>query len=93
MPLGFGSDYGGSIRIPANFTGTVGFKTTQGRVSVLGFQSLNHSRWSPDPGTSGVAIASGPLAHSVIDCVEFFKLQTMENQHLIDPNKGSYPFN
>lgn len=40
-PLGFGTDIGGSIRIPASLNGVVGFKPTSGRTPFkgLGFAS------------------------------------------------------
>ena len=45
---------------------------------MVGAQVATLIRWSPDPGTSGISGTSGPLAHSVKDCIEFFKLQAME---------------
>jgi len=37
--VGVGTDIGGSVRIPALFTGLVGFKSTDNRTSYKGFFS------------------------------------------------------
>jgi aspartyl-tRNA(Asn)/glutamyl-tRNA(Gln) amidotransferase subunit A len=56
-PAALGTDTGGSCRIPAAFCGVVGFKPTQGRVSLKGVFPLA-------PSLDSV----GPLANSVSCC-------------------------
>ncbi len=56
-----GSDTGGSIRIPASVTGTVGLKPTYGRLPIKGVYPL-----SPSLDTAG------PIARSVADAVVLY---------------------
>jgi aspartyl-tRNA(Asn)/glutamyl-tRNA(Gln) amidotransferase subunit A len=56
-PAGIGSDTGGSIRIPAAFTGLTGLKVTHGRISLHGAGLLS---WTLD--------TLGPMARCVADC-------------------------
>jgi aspartyl-tRNA(Asn)/glutamyl-tRNA(Gln) amidotransferase subunit A len=56
VPTALGSDTGGSVRIPAALCGTVGLKTTVGRISRHGVYPLS---WTLD--------TVGPLARSVQD--------------------------
>ena len=56
VPMALGSDTGGSIRVPAALCGTVGLKTTVGRISRSGVYPLS---WTLD--------SVGPLTRSVED--------------------------
>ncbi len=69
---GFGSDTGGSIRIPASVCGIVGLKPTTGRVSLRGVVPLS---WSLDH--------AGPMARSVADVA--LLLKAVDRYDPLDP--------
>jgi aspartyl-tRNA(Asn)/glutamyl-tRNA(Gln) amidotransferase subunit A len=58
VPVSFGTDTGGSIRIPAAFNGVVGYKTSIGHYPMQGVFPLSRTMDT-----------LGPLAQSVADCV------------------------
>ncbi|MBX9457530.1 MAG: amidase [Rhizobium sp.] len=58
VPVAMGTDTGGSIRIPAAFNGTVGYKATRGRYPMWGVYPLSKSLDS-----------LGPLTRTVQDAV------------------------
>lgn len=72
-----GSDYGGSIRVPAALCGLVGFRPPSFRVPEGGGWSFNRMS------------ARGPLARSVADCLTAYHL--MAGPHLDDPMVAARP--
>ncbi|GAA6007776.1 hypothetical protein JCM10207_004870 [Rhodosporidiobolus poonsookiae] len=59
-PIGIGSDVGGSLRIPAHFSGCYALKPCAGRFSSRGCRSSN-------PGTEVVKASLGPMGRCVSD--------------------------
>ncbi|ORY92559.1 amidase signature enzyme [Leucosporidium creatinivorum] len=59
-PLGFGSDIGGSLRIPAHFSGCYGLKPCHSRFPVKGAATAN-------PGFQAIEVTMGPMGRSVAD--------------------------
>ncbi|KAL1941132.1 hypothetical protein VTO73DRAFT_7344 [Trametes versicolor] len=58
--LGWGTDIGGSLRIPASFCGVFSLKPGWGRISMTGIQGT----W---PGFEGIHTVAGPMGRSVDD--------------------------
>ena len=58
VPVGMGTDTGGSLRVPAAFQGLVGYQPTLGRHDQRGVYPLSRS-----------LDTIGPIAHSVRDCI------------------------
>jgi amidase len=61
-PLGIGNDYGGSVRLPSAAAGTVGLRTTAGRVA-----SASSTNPFPPPPTLQLFAVDGPMARRVDD--------------------------
>ncbi|QOG06697.1 amidase [Aureimonas sp. OT7] len=77
-PAALGSDTGGSIRMPANFCGVTGLKTSVGRVSRFGAMPLSHS-----------LDTIGPLAQTAEDCA--LVLQAIAGPDSSDPTALPVP--
>jgi Asp-tRNA(Asn)/Glu-tRNA(Gln) amidotransferase A subunit family amidase len=79
---GVGSDGGGSIRIPAHFTGIVGLKPTPGRVPATG-------HFPPCGGPFALTGVVGPMARTVDDVA--LLLSVMAGPDSGDPNGHPVP--
>jgi len=64
VPMGLGTDTGGSVRAPAGLCGTVGLKTTVGRISRFGVFPLSWTLDSVGPLTRCVEDAA--LVHQIL---------------------------
>ncbi|WP_433716530.1 amidase family protein [Nocardia sp. CA-084685] len=78
-PLGLGTDFGGSLRIPAAFCGVASLRTTPGRVAVA--SSLSGAAPAP---TNQLFTAPGPLARTVRDLTTAFEVLS-DSADLRDP--------
>jgi aspartyl-tRNA(Asn)/glutamyl-tRNA(Gln) amidotransferase subunit A len=77
-PMALGTDTGGSVRIPAALCGTVGLKTTVGRISRAGVYPLS---WTLD--------SVGPLTRSVEDAALVY--QALQGVDLADDTTVGVP--
>lgn len=59
-----GSDFGGSVRIPAHFNGLYSIKASHGRFPETGLVDFC-------PGQQGIHLVTSPLAHDLEDLTEF----------------------
>ncbi len=73
-----GTDTGGSIRLPAAFSGIAGLKPTYGRISRAGILPLS---WTLDH--------AGPMARTVEDCA--YLLQALAGHDPADPTSSRAP--
>ena len=77
MPICTGSDGGGSIRIPASYTGLFGFKVSFGRVG------------SDGPYDNGLTSVPGPMCRSVRDAARY--VDAIAGPTAIDPTSLPKP--
>ncbi len=79
---GLGSDSGGSVRVPAHFTGICSLKPTPGRIP-------GHGHLPPCVGPFSILGAIGPMARTVADVALLFR--TLSGQDPPDPASPPVP--
>ncbi|XP_060089290.1 vitamin D3 hydroxylase-associated protein-like [Heteronotia binoei] len=84
--LGFGTDVGGSIRLPSSFCGLCGLKPTGNRLSNLGVRG-------PVDGILSVTLSLGPMARDVDSLVLCMKALLCNYMFQLDPTVPPMLFN
>ena len=84
-PVGFGTDIGGSIRIPAAFNGLYGIRPSVGR---LPYEGMANSM----DGQNSVLSVVGPLSHSAASLRLMFKSLLSQQPWLHDPLVHEIPW-
>uniref|UniRef100_F7CQK7 Fatty-acid amide hydrolase 1 n=1 Tax=Xenopus tropicalis TaxID=8364 RepID=F7CQK7_XENTR len=84
--LGFGTDIGGSIRLPSSFCGIAGLKPTPNRLSLHGVRPCVD-------GMLAVLLCIGPMARDVDSLVLCMKALLCDEMFKLDPRVPPLPFN
>ncbi|KAG6932068.1 vitamin D3 hydroxylase associated protein [Chelydra serpentina] len=84
--LGFGTDIGGSIRLPSSFCGLCGLKPTGNRLSLSGISG-------PIDGILSVTGAVGPMARDVDSLALCMRALLCDDMFRLDPTVPPVPFN
>lgn len=72
-PLGIGTDIGGSIRAPAAFCGSYGFRPTALRNPITGAKA-------PEPGQEAIRGVIGPLASQSVEDLDLFQRAVIDQE-------------
>lgn len=72
-PLGIGTDIGGSIRCPAAFCNSYGFRPTARRNPTSGLKS-------PEPGQESILGVVGPLSSQSIEDLNLFQRAVLDQE-------------
>lgn len=90
VPMGFGSDFGGSVRSPGLFTGLYSIKATSTRISAKGSSCLKpHVKLVPGGFSQGL----GPLCKSADDVALAMEAVMIDTMFDMDRTIARMPFN
>ncbi len=93
IPLGIGSDIGGSLRIPAAFCGSVGFKPSHGYLPMTGHFPASgeyYQKWTQHKGSM---TSLGAIARSTDDLLEVLPLLAGDDNQDPHSNRPSINLN